>query len=230
MNISACFPAFNEATNLETLVRNADAALRTLGDRYEIIVVDDGSVDQTPQVLAAAQATCPALRTLQHERNLGYGAAVLTGLRAAQYDLVFLCDADNQFDLGELSRVLPLMAHADAVIGYRARRQDPPHRRIYGTLWTVLTRIVLGVHVRDVNCAFKIMRRDTLVRAGLNEMRSTGAAVSAELLMRLGRAGASIVETEVRHLPRTHGRPTGASPQVILRAFRELAALRFGKR
>ena len=224
-SIAACFPAYNEAANLPTVVRATDETLRPITDRYEIIVVDDGSTDDTPQVLATLRATSPALRCIRQPRNTGYGAAVLAGLRAAHTDLIFFCDADNQFDVRELPKLLALIDEADLVTGYRRTRRDPAHRRINAFLWNALVRLAFGVRVRDLNCAFKLFRRSALERAGLYEMTATGAAINGELLARFGKISARIREVEVNHYPRLHGRQTGASPRVILRAFKELAAV-----
>jgi glycosyltransferase involved in cell wall biosynthesis len=224
-SIAACFPAYNEAENLAAVVRVADETLRGVTDTYEIIVVDDGSTDRTPEVLAALSAECPALRSIRHPQNRGYGAAVLTGLRAARKDLVFFCDADNQFDIRDLLKLLAVIDEADLVTGYRGTRRDPAHRRLNAFLWNALVRLAFGVKVRDLNCAFKLVRRSTLERAGLHEMVSTGAAINAELLARLGKVNARIREVEVSHHPRRYGRQTGASPMVILRAFQEILAL-----
>lgn len=224
-SISACFPAYNEAANLTAVVESADEALRHVTDMYEIIVVDDGSADATLEILTALSQQYPALRSICHQQNQGYGAAVLTGFRAARHELVLLCDADNQFDLRELPKLLALIDEADLVTGYRGVRRDPPHRRLNAFFWNALVRLVLGVKVRDLDCAFKLFRRDALARAGLQEMVSTGAAVNAELLARLGRVHARIREVEVTHYPRRFGRQTGASPRVVLRAFKEIFAL-----
>jgi hypothetical protein len=117
------------------------------------------------------------------------------------------------------------MDGADLVSGYRRTRRDPPHRRLNAFLWNALVRLAFGVKVRDLNCAFKLMRRRTLERAGLHEMAATGASINAELFVRLSKVGARIREVEVSHRPRLHGQQTGASPRVIMRAFREIAVL-----
>ena len=225
VSITACFPAYNEAENLAQVVRATDDVLRSMTNRYEIIVVDDGSTDRTPTVLAELRTRYPALQTIRQPQNTGYGAAVLTGLKAAQGDFIFFSDADNQFDIGELPMLFAEILEADLVTGYRAIRRDPFHRRVNSFLWTALVRLALGVTVKDLNCAFKLFRRTTLERAGLEKMVSTGAAVNAELLARLGKLNARIREVRVSHYPRRYGRQTGGSPKVILRAFKEIIAL-----
>ncbi len=224
-SISACFPAFNESENLARVISAADETLGTLTNVYEIIVVDDGSIDQTPQALAALAKRYPALQSIRHPRNRGYGAAVLTGLQAARMELIFMCDSDDQFDPRELPKLLVLMEGADLVAGFRRIRRDPTHRRINAALWNTLIRFAFNVRVRDLNCAFKLFRRATLERAGLFEVTSMGATINAELLARLGKVNAHIREVEVSHRPRRYGQQTGASPRVILRAFREFFRL-----
>jgi glycosyltransferase involved in cell wall biosynthesis len=224
-SIAACFPAFNEADNLAAVIGAADQTLRAVTDVYEIIVVDDGSADQTPAVLTTLAERYPALRSIRHPQNRGYGAAVLTGLRAARMDLVFFCDADDQFDPRELPKLLALIHDADVVSGFRGIRRDPIHRRLNAFLWNRLVRLAFGVRVKDLNCAFKLFRRSALEQAGLHEVASTGATINAELWARLGKANARIREVEVSHRPRRYGQQTGASLRVILRAFQELFRL-----
>ena len=161
---------------------------------------------------------------MHHPRNRGYGAAIRSGFVTATLPWLFFTDADGQFGLRELPALLPYTARADIVAGYRLRRRDPWFRRLYAFLFgRVLVRAVLGVHVRDLNCAFKLIRRDLV--AGL-DLKSDGALINAELLGKAQRGGARIVEVGVHHLPRRVGTQTGGNPRVIARAFWELLALR----
>ena len=161
---------------------------------------------------------------MHHPRNRGYGAAIRSGFVTATLPWLFFTDADGQFGLRELPALLPYTARADIVAGYRLRRRDPWFRRLYAFLFgRVLVRAVLGVHVRDLNCAFKLIRRDLV--AGL-DLKSDGALINAELLGKAQRGGARIVEVGVHHLPRRGGTQTGGNPRVIERAFWELLALR----
>ncbi|MDR5683106.1 MAG: glycosyltransferase family 2 protein [Armatimonadota bacterium] len=221
--ISAFFPAHNEEGNVETTVRNAVDVLSALGVPFEVIVVDDGSIDGTADVVLRLQREDPRVRLVRHDRNRGYGAALRTGFAAARHEWVFFSDADAQFDLREIGRLLPQTHKADVVVGYRLRRRDPFHRKLFGRMWNLLVRALFGLRVRDIDCAFKLLRRSLVADLPL---RSEGAFVSTELLCRLSHRGARIMEVGVSHYPRRWGKPSGGNPRVVLRAFLELWRLR----
>jgi glycosyltransferase involved in cell wall biosynthesis len=221
--LSAVLPAYNEQEVIHQTVAAVDSALKELVDDYEIIVVNDGSVDQTAQRLAELQTRYPRLRVQTHARNRGYGAALATGFSAAQKELIFLTDGDKQFDVRELADFLPLPDDVDLYIGYRQPRADPPLRLLFGHGWNLVVRLLFGYTARDVDCAFKLFRREVWRRL---DVRSRGATFSAELLVKARRVGYRVRERPVRHYPRPAGSPTGARPAVIARAFVELFRLR----
>ena len=225
--LSYFFPAHNEEANLGPLVEEAMAALPALADEWEIVIVDDGSRDATPRLADELAAAHPGLvRAVHHPRNLGYGAALRSGLAAARHDLVAFTDGDRQFRVADLGRLTARLAEPDGpdvVAGYRIRRADPLVRTVYARLYRLANRVFFGLRVRDVDCACKLFRRDAL--AGLR-VESGGAFFSAELLIKLEAAGRRVVEVGVPHHPRTAGSPTGARPSVVLRAVRDFWALR----
>ena len=221
--ISAVLPAYNEEANLEQVVRRTAETLAGAARVFEIIVVDDGSQDGSAILLEKLKSTYPTLRVVRHAHNRGYGAAVRSGFAAARYQWVFMMDADNQFDPGDLGLLLCHAADADIVTGYRKRRRDPLPRRLNAWAFFSLVRLFFGRQVRDVNCAFKLLRRDILNRM---ELRSNGALINTEVFVLARRQRARIVEVPVHHFPRTSGKQTGANPKVVLRAFRELLAFR----
>jgi glycosyltransferase involved in cell wall biosynthesis len=223
VSISAVLPAFNEAANLERALDGLGQALTSVAGDFEIIVVDDGSRDDSAALLERLRRGNPRLHVVRHETNLGYGAALRSGFRRARFPLVFFMDADNQFDPSEISLLVERLGDADMVIGYRAVRRDPLRRRLNAWAFFTLVRVLFGYLARDVNCAFKLIRRELLEHLGL---RSDGALINTELLVLGRRRGARIVEVPVHHYPRTAGTQTGARPAVVLRAFRELFALR----
>jgi glycosyltransferase involved in cell wall biosynthesis len=225
MTITAFFPAYNESLNLAATVKAADEALRTFHDKYEIIIVNDGSTDSTAELLQDLCAAYPALRVVSHQTNLGYGSALRSGFAAAQNELVFFSDADLQFDLTEIRRLVDALPGHDAVLGYRAPRQDGRLRVLAGWGWSRLVSLLFGIRSRDIDCAFKLFTRTALERADAAHLISTGATASAELLLRLRQTGARTTEIPVTHFPRRLGTPTGLKLHVIGRAFRELKIL-----
>lgn len=223
-SLSVFFPMFNEEENAEESARRALAVLPGLVSEFEVILVDDGSSDRTGAIADELAARDGRVRAVHHAHNRGYGASLKSGLAAARHELVFFTDGDLQFDLGEIRLLLRALEGADVVAGYRLDRQDPLGRRLNGILWTRLVRLVLGLRIRDVNCAFKLFRRSALAR--IAPLEAEGAMLSAELMVKLQRSGARLSEVGVHHFPRPRGQQTGAKPGVILKAFRELLALR----
>jgi glycosyltransferase involved in cell wall biosynthesis len=225
--LSWFFPAHNEEANLEPLVEEAMAVLPSLAEQWEIVIVDDGSGDRTPEIADRVAAANPGVvRAVHHEVNQGYGAALRSGFAAARYELVAFTDGDRQFRVEDVGRLIARMAEADApdvVAGYRIQRADPLVRTVYARLYRLANRIFFGLRIRDVDCACKLFRREAL--EGIR-VESGGAFFSAELLIKLRASGASVVEVGVPHYPRTAGSPTGARPAVVLRAVRDFWALR----
>lgn len=225
LGISAVLPAYNEEAIIERTVRHVAGVLAGLTTDFEVIVTNDGSRDRTGEILANLQASEPSLhlRTVTHERNRGYGAALASGFDAASKDLIFLTDGDKQFDVAELGEFLPAMdAHTDLVIGWRRKRADPVMRKLNALGWKTLVNLLFGYTARDVDCAFKLFRRRVWESMTVH---ARGATFSAEFLIKARRLGYHIKEQPVGHFPRTAGSPTGARPDVIVRAFVELFRL-----
>jgi len=239
-SLSFFFPAYNEESNVEAVVDEALAKLPRFADDFEVVVIDDGSSDRTPQIADALAARHPNVRVIHHMPNRGYGGAVRSGLRSATKDFVFFTDGDRQFDLDDLARLLPALASpsagkagpagsedgADVVIGYRLKRRDPAHRLFVAWVYNMLISALFLGRFRDVDCAFKLFRRSVFDRVPLERVRSNGAFFSPELLITLGRAGVRMSQVGVPHYPRTADEAKGATPKVILRAIRDLLLLR----
>jgi glycosyltransferase involved in cell wall biosynthesis len=223
--LSYFFPAHNESANLRGLVDEALATLPSLAETFEIIVVNDGSRDETGRIADELAAAHPEIRVVHHSTNLGYGAALRSGFAAARHAHLAFTDGDRQFKVADLGRLIERLGAggADAVVGYRIRRADPLVRTVYAKLYRLANRIFFGLSVRDVDCACKLFTRASL--EGVN-VESGGAFFSAELLIKLMARGRRLVEVGVPHYPRTAGSPTGAKPQVVFRAVRDFWALR----
>lgn len=220
--LSASFPAHNEEDNVEPMIADLLAALPDVAERFEVIVVDDGSRDGTFARASAVAARDPRVRVVRHEVNRGYGAAVWTGLTSGTLEYAFFTDGDRQFDVRQLADLIDVLPGHDVVVGYRVNRQDNALRIMNAHAWNWLIRSLFAVPVRDVDCAFKLFDRRVLT--GLT-IEAGGAMFSSELLARLKARGARIVEVPVKHLPREKGSASGGNPKVIARAFYELFRL-----
>jgi glycosyltransferase involved in cell wall biosynthesis len=223
-SLSVVMPAHNEAGNIETAVLDALAAAASVADRYEVVVVDDGSTDATAAIVEAMAATVgPEIRLIRNEGNLGYGPTVRRALAAATMDWILFTDSDCQFDLAEVARLVPLTDDADIVAGWRRDRRDPWRRRLNAHLFNTAGRLVFGNNVRDVDCAFKLIRRSALARL---ELTATSAMINTELFYQARLHGLRVVERPVTHRERTSGESSGGDRQVIARAIREFFGMR----
>ncbi len=218
-SLSVVLPAYNEDHVIGVTLGHVLNVLAAWVKDFEVVVVNDGSTDRTGAIVSAIMDAEPRVRLVTHARNQGYGSTLADGFAAATKELTFFMDSDGQFDIRDLARLLLLIDEFDAVIGYRLDRQDTWLRKLNAWGWNAIIRNVLGIHARDIDCAFKLMRTDFLHQ---HPLETRGAMINAELLYQLKRAGYSYREVGVHHLPRRGGRATGANPRVIARAFREL--------
>lgn len=218
--VTVVMPAYREEANLAGTVDDMLGTLAGIGEQHVVVIVNDGSSDRTGEIADDLAARHPGrVRVVHHEVNKGYGAAMRTGIAAAleQTDSawLFLTDSDGQFRGEQLPEFLAAARteRADAVIGFRPRRADPMMRKINAWLWTQASRILLGVGVRDIDCAYKLIGRRVLDGVALY---GDAALISPEILMRIQGRGARILQRPVSHYPRLHGEQTGAKLSVIL--------------
>jgi glycosyltransferase involved in cell wall biosynthesis len=223
--LSCFFPAFNEEENIAAVLEEAVSLLPRFADEFEVIVVDDGSSDRTADVVREVARGNERVRLVSHEENRGYGEALRSGLNAARGDAVFFTDADRQFHLDDIARLLDAYESAPFVVGYRLKRNDPKHRLFVARVYHAALKAVFGLRVRDVDCAFKLLDRTALdpIRP---DLASRSAFISPELLIRAQMAGVAISEIGVPHYPRAAGRPKGATPKVIARTIKEIFVMR----
>ncbi len=217
--LSLCMPCYNEQDVIGEVLAGACAVLPEFCDEFEIIVVDDGSADGTSAAVERFAMTDNRVRLVRHEKNRGYGAAVATGLRAAYGQWICFTDGDGQFNMLDLPQLLAQAERADVVVGFRHSRADNGLRKLNAHSWKWLIRCLMGLRVRDLDCAFKLFPRWVVDCLKLN---SEGACISAEILSQCMRGGVTIAEVPVNHYPRLAGKATGANLGVVMKAFREL--------
>lgn len=222
--LSLFLPVYNEEANLENTVEKAIPVLKDVARKYEIVIVNDGSKDKSGEIAHQLAKRHPFIKIITHSPNQGYGGALKSGFYNSQYEWIAFIDADGQFDFSEVVKLIEKKDRADLVVGYRINRQDHALRKLFGWGWTVLAKILLGVNVRDVDCAFKLIRKEVLETIPpLKSMR--GGMISPELLARARKAGFKITEVGVRHYPRGGGKQSGAELKVIFKSFVDLAKL-----
>ena len=222
VSISVFFPCYNEQENVARTIEKALDVLGKLNTDFEVIIVDDGSTDETGRTADEVAKRDGRVKVVHHKHNLGYGAALQSGFKTATKELVFYTDGDGQFDIDEMPPLLALMEQYDIVSCYRLNRRDSIIRKINGWCWTRLVCLMFGMKIRDIDCAFKLYKRVIFDKI---ELSSTGALIDAEILARAARKGYRITQKGVHHYPRTAGEQSGASLRVILRAFKELFKL-----
>jgi len=223
ISISVFFPCYNEAENIERVVHQSIEVLNASSMDYEIIIVNDGSADRTAEIADELAQKNQNVRIVHHQTNQGYGAALQSGFRAAAKEWVFYTDGDGQFDISEMPELFDLAENNDIITCYRIDRQDSWVRKLNARAWGKLVNLMFKMKIRDIDCAFKLYRREIFERI---EMHSKGALIDTEILARAQRAGFRIAQRGVHHYPRVAGEQTGANIKVILRAFGELWKLR----
>jgi glycosyltransferase involved in cell wall biosynthesis len=229
--LSIFFPMWNEQDYVHKAVRAAKEIcehLITLGDiaDYELIIVDDASTDATPIMADELAAADPRIKVVHHEKNRKLGGSIKTGFAAATGDLVLYTDADLPFEMIELIRAVRVMRHyeADMVSAYRLDRTgEGPRRAVYSWVYNLLIKQMFGTRLRDINFAFKLVRRRVLDNVSLV---SEGSFIDAELVVRTQRLGYHIVQIGVDYFPRTRGVSTLSSPDVIRRIISEMLSIK----
>jgi glycosyltransferase involved in cell wall biosynthesis len=221
--LSLILPAYNEEANIEAVVKEALEEVPKSFERFEIIVVDDGSKDMTGEIADRLAAQHPDnVRVIHHHPNKGYGAALTTGFTAAEGDYLMFMDSDQQFKAEDIRLLAPYVTKADIIAGYRKKRNDPFYRFLIGYTFNTIVTILFGIHLRDIDCGFKIFKADVLKNM---QLTSPGALINTEIHAKAQRQGRSIIEVGVNHYARLVGEQSGASIRVITRAMKETIML-----
>ena len=202
--LSVFFPAYNDSGTIASLVISALRTARTLTSDFEVIIVNDGSADGTADIANELARTYPEVRVVHHEKNRGYGGALRTGFETATRDLVFYTDGDAQYDPAEMAVLWDAFnENVDLVNGYKISRSDPLHRIVIGRIYHHTVKMLFGLHVRDVDCDFRLMRRSIFDRVMLEK---NSGVICLEMMKKIQDAGFRIAEVPVHHYHRAYGR------------------------
>ncbi len=223
--LSVFFPAYNEEGEIKNTVLSAKRVLLKIAKKWEIIIVNDGSKDKTGQIAESLSEKDLRIKVV-NQSNKGYGGAVKTGLYDCQHDWIAFTDSDGQFDFGEISNFIEeqKITKADLVIGYYKKRQVSKFKIYTSKLWEIAVFILFGLHVTDIDCGFKLIRKSVIDKIPPLESER-GAFISSEFLIKAKKAGFKIVEIPVTHYPRTKGIGTGRNINVIIKSFLDLGKL-----
>jgi len=222
-SLSIFFPAYNDAGTIASLALVAHMTARDLTDDYEVIVVDDGSPDHTGALLDEMSRSFPWLRVVHHGTNRGYGGALRTGFQTASKELVFYTDGDAQYDPRELVRLYEAFSdEVDFVNGIKIERNDPFHRKVIGRMYHTFVKTMFGLHLRDVDCDFRLMRRSVFEKVHLT--RSSGV-ICVELMKKVQDHGFRLAQVPVHHFHRTYGKSQFFNFPRVARTLADLTRL-----
>jgi glycosyltransferase involved in cell wall biosynthesis len=221
--LSVFFPAYNEEENIKTTVENTIRVLRKVAEKWEIIIVDDGSKDNTPALSDSLAKKNKNVRVIHHKPNRGYGGALKTGFKEAKYEWVAFTDSDGQFDFNEITKFISLKDEADLILGIRKSRADSILRKIYTWGWALLPKIILGMKAKDYSCGFKMIKKEVFDK--VQPLKGEEKVTQIELLVKAQRMGFKISHVTVNHYPRKAGEQTGADIKVVLKSVFDLLKL-----
>lgn len=222
MKVSVVIPVFNEEHIIEKSIKNLAKELSAYFTDLEILPVNDGSIDKTGHILHTLSLRDKRIRPILHKINLGYGAALKSGIAAAKHDWIFFTDADMQFNVKEITRFLPHTNHFDMIVGKRANRADSLKRKIISSFYNRFVRVLFGLPLQDVDCAFKLMRKSSL---SIIDIQSDSFFVSVEVMVKALRNKLRIKELAVTHYPRAKGESKVTFKRILL-TIRDLVTLK----
>jgi glycosyltransferase involved in cell wall biosynthesis len=222
-SITAFFPCYNDSGTIASIVITADRTLRGLTDDYEIIVGDDASTDRSAEILEELRGLYPRLRVLHHPTNRGYGGNLRSMFAEATKDLIFYTDGDAQYDPAELVVLYRhLGPEVDVVQGWKIERHDPLHRKLIGRAYHHFVRWWFGLHLRDVDCDFRLFRRHVMESFPLH---SNSGCITVEMMTRIEQGGFKVLEVPVHHYHRAYGQSQFFNFGRVARTLLELSGL-----
>jgi glycosyltransferase involved in cell wall biosynthesis len=224
--LSVFLPTYNEEENIGEVVIKTSDFLKTTDLKWELLVIDDGSVDKTAEVVQKIALKDPRIKLIKHPKNMGYGAALSSGFYKSKYNWISFIDSDGQFDFSEITNFIDKQKNSEAslVIGYYKKRRVSAVKIITSKLWELSVFLLFGLTVHDIDCGFKLISREVINKIPRLESQR-GAFISSELLIKARKAGFKIVEVPVTHYPRMRGSGTGRRLNVIIKSFVDLLRL-----
>jgi glycosyltransferase involved in cell wall biosynthesis len=224
--LSVFLPIYNEEGNVASVIESTIAAASKYAEKWEILLIDDGSSDNTLKIVTEAAQSSTNIRVIRHEKNLGYGASLKTGFYNSKYDWIAFIDSDGQFDFSEIAKFIEKQKEtgADLVIGYYKKRKVSLTKIITSKVWETVVFIFFGLKVHDIDCGFKLISRKVIDKIPKLESKR-GAFISSELLIKSKKMNLKFAEVPITHYPRLRGQGTGRKLNVIIESFMDLFKL-----
>lgn len=225
-SLSLFLPTFNEEANIKKTVLNSKSVMLKNVNNWEIIVVNDGSTDNTEKIAEELHKSDPRIKVMTHKVNKGYGGSLQTGFYNCRYDWICFTDSDGQFDFSEITNFFEKQqeTNADLVIGYYRKRQVSRFKIVTSKMWELAVLALFGLRVKDIDCGFKLISKKVIDKIPHLESER-GAFISSEFLIKARKAGFKIVGIPVTHYPRVAGKGTGRDLMVIVKSFVDLFRL-----
>jgi glycosyltransferase involved in cell wall biosynthesis len=224
-SLSVVLPIYNEAAGIARSVKKILSFLEGLADDFEVIAVNDGSADQSEEIVSGLAKDNPRIKIISGGRNTGYGWALRQGIKAAGKEWLLIIDADGQFDITDLKGMWDKKRGLDFILGWRRQRNDNGYRRLLGTAGNWLANLFLpGVFIRDINCGFKLFQTGLLKSLPL---LSSGGVINFEILYRLKGQNLSFIQMPVNHYQRRSGKATGGNLGTVMKIIKEARRIIF---
>ena len=218
-SVSLFFPVYKDERTVRTVTQKARLLLASLGCAYEIVIVNDGSPDGSGAIADELAREHPEVRVVHHPRNLGYGAAVRSGIEASRHEIVCMTDGDDEYEVEDFRKLLKLRQHYDLIITFRYRKIYSSSRIFVSWVYNIVLRFLFRTPFRDVSTGLRLVRRAVLQEV---ELESTSPFIGAELAIKTMLKGYRVGEVGIQTFPRSFGRGSSTSIPNILATIADM--------
>ena len=221
-SISLMFPLYKDKSTVELMITKSSAVLKKLNSKYEIIIVDDGCPQNSGKLAKKIAKKFSNIKIFFHKKNLGYGAALKTGLKKCKNDWIFMIDGDAEYDVDDLFRLLRVSKNYDLVITYRYKKKYTTYRIIISWVYNAILRLIFDIKFRDISTGSRLVSKKLIESI---KLKSTSPFVGAELAIKAGLAGYKVGEIGIHTYPRTFGSGSSVSYKNILLTLKDMILL-----
>lgn len=227
-SVSFFCPAYYDEKNLPDLIPNVVSFLKRNSDKFEVLIINDGSPDNTGSVAESLAIEYPEVSVVHHDKNMGYTATLVDGFKRSKYEYVIYTDGDNQYDIKDIQKYLYLLNTNDVITGYAVKKAVSNYRLFQSWLFNLLFRLLFRVNFKDVNCSLKVLKREVIDNISINS-NAKGAFVDAEIVFKAIKNNYKVAQFPVIHYERKSGIASGTKPSLIFYTIRDMFKLKFNR-